>query len=77
VVDVRLQRRWRDRLRRRGALEVTTTQATVLLGPLRHPEAFARLVQGARQALGEGRLRYDHVFNPDETWGDGGPSDLH
>jgi len=66
VLVVGLERRFTQRLRRRGVVQITTRESSLDLGPLRHPDALVRLIEQARRETRPRGAAYDTVFEPTE-----------
>ena len=64
VVSLEVEQRFNERLRRRGVVRVVTQQGVALLGPVRHPDALARIVEQARRKRLPSVVAYDTIFEP-------------
>jgi uncharacterized membrane protein YdbT with pleckstrin-like domain len=64
VVKIRITQRFRDRLGRRGLINVETPSGTLTLGMVRHPGALGRLIDNERRN-DVVSVAYDTVFDYD------------
>ena len=64
IVTVEVEQRFNERLRRRGVVRVVTRTDTAILGPVRHPDALARIIEQARRKRHPSSLAYDTIFEP-------------
>lgn len=64
IVALEVGQRLHERLRRRGVVEITAKSGTLLLGPVRHPDALARVIEQTRHHDRATPVSYSAIFEP-------------
>jgi len=64
IVLIDVQQDFRDRLRKRGLVQLRAGTEELTLGPVRHPEVLARLIDQTRRDQRPTGVSYDTVFEP-------------
>jgi hypothetical protein len=65
VVTTRVIQRLKDRVARRGVINVETPVGVLSLGTVRHPAALCRLIDSERKKFSSGEVALDTVFDFD------------
>ncbi len=71
ILTLEVRQRLHQRLRRQGIIELVTKHDTVTLGPVRHPDALARMIEQQRRRQHPQSVSYDALFEPtipETTW---------